>query len=73
MKSFNFKDKEQAVIAVAVSQFAGQIQQDPNAFAVLEICKSILDRIGKLDQNLVNSLGGNVYEQSRSEVQPANK
>ena len=73
MKSFDFKNKEQAVIAIAVSQFAGQLQQDPNDFAVLMICQEIMAKIGKLDQNLVNSLGGDTYEQFSGEVQPVNK
>lgn len=73
MKSFDLTNKQQAVIAIAISQFAGQLQQDPNAYSVVMICQEILNKIGKVDQSVVNSLGGDTYEQPSGEVQPINK
>jgi uncharacterized membrane protein YqgA involved in biofilm formation len=73
MKSLDLTAKEQALIVVAVSQFMGSMKQGLEADSVNYIAKSILDKMGKVDQTTLSSLGGNTYEELRTEVQSTDK
>jgi hypothetical protein len=73
MKSLDLTNKEQALIAIAVSQFMNSLQQSIEHNSVGLVAKSILTKVGSVDQSVLNSLGGNTYEELRTEVQPVNK
>lgn len=70
MKTVDLTTKEQALIVVSVSQLMGSMQQGLETDSASHIAKSIINKIGKVDQTILNSLGGNTYEELRTEVQP---